>query len=329
MQGAKSALEALKKTNYRTLATQLLKDFDTLQNIGNTYTYGASKYRKVESANQSQYNAMRTPAVLSAESRLATKAGITSSTPESEFKAQKYSPKQLSSIYVGQEMTVACFATPAVKDASGKVSTGVHRIDTMDGSFSVHNKTVELSGDYRSQVIESMTKLVNNNERGIQGQVKKLNKFLTDNNINKTVSAFDYVSYLKSGNVNDLKIPELHPQEGKGTKVFEARAMIAGNVCLNRTHGIVYPLFEIKKNGTTIVQSSESVVTLDYTTPTNISSVEARQSALGLSPVGAILKSRSGKNGAENRDGHTTPDNPTTPPPTPAPDVLVTPDNLF
>lgn len=35
-------------------------------------------------------------------------------------------------------------------------------------------------------------------------------------------------------------------QDGKPTQVFEARAMIAGNVCMNRTHGIVYPLFVLE-----------------------------------------------------------------------------------
>lgn len=53
----------------------------------------------------------------------------------------------------------------------------------MDGSFSVHSKTVELSGDYKNQVIDSMTKLVKNNERGIQGQVNRLNKWLADNKL--------------------------------------------------------------------------------------------------------------------------------------------------
>lgn len=73
--------------------------------------------------------------------------------------------------------------------------------------------------------------------------------------------------------------------------------MIAGNVCLNRTHGIVYPLFAIDIPGKPpATQNANAVATLDYTTPTNYSSVEARQSALGLSPVGAILKARSDKN---------------------------------
>lgn len=83
---------------------------------------------------------MRTASVLASESRLAKQNGITGVTPESKFQSEKYSPKQLSSIYAGQEMTVACFATPL---ADGK--TGVHRIDTMDGSFAVHDTTVELS----------------------------------------------------------------------------------------------------------------------------------------------------------------------------------------
>jgi hypothetical protein len=290
-QGAKTALEVLKKTNYKTLATQLLKDFDTLQNVWNTYTYGTKNYRKVESANQSQYNAMRTPAVLSAESGLATKANITGSTPESEFKTEKYSPKQLSSIYAGQEMTVACFATPL---ADGK--TWVHRVDTMDGSFSVHSKTVELSGDYKNQVIDSMTKLVNNDKKGIQGQVDKLNKFLKNNGISTEVKQDQYVAYLKSANIADLHVSGLELQADKWTKVFEARAMIAGNVCLNRTHGIVYPLFAINVPGQPpVTQSANAVATLDYTTPTNYSGVEARQSALGLSPIGAIANARANK----------------------------------
>lgn len=33
--------------------------------------------------------------------------------------------------------------------------------------------------------------------------------------------------------------------KGKEPSFFEGRAMIAGNVCINRLHGIVYPLFEI------------------------------------------------------------------------------------
>lgn len=52
--------------------------------------------------------------------------------------------------------------------------------------------------------------------------------------------------------------------------------MIAGNVCLNRTHGIVYPLFETA----TQKQSADTVVSLDYSTPTKVTEVDASQAAL-------------------------------------------------
>jgi len=34
-------------------------------------------------------------------------------------------------------------------------------------------------------------------------------------------------------------------QNGKETKFLEARAMIAGNICLNLTYAIGYPAFEL------------------------------------------------------------------------------------
>lgn len=44
----------------------------------------------------------------------------------------------------------------------------MHRIDTMDGSFAVHNKIVTLTDStQRSEVIDATVKLVKNNERGV------------------------------------------------------------------------------------------------------------------------------------------------------------------
>lgn len=85
--------------------------------------------------------------------------------------------------------------------------------------------------------------------------------------------------------------------------------MIAGNKCLNRTNGIIYPLFEIGG----VKQSSNPQVSLDYTTPTNINTVDASLSAIGINPIAVATRNRGGK------EDTPTDDTPTKPEPTPGP----------
>ena len=69
--------------------------------------------------------------------------------------------------------------------------------------------------------------------------------------------------------------------------------MIAGNVCMNRIHGIGYPVFELP--GSTPTDSSKKqpvslVGTMDASASLDVSSVETRQSALGISPLAVAAK---------------------------------------
>jgi len=68
--------------------------------------------------------------------------------------------------------------------------------------------------------------------------------------------------------------------------------MIAGNVCLNRLHGIVYPLFSLA--GAT--QQVENVPTVDvaYSTVLDTPEVLTTQDVGGLNPTAALIHQISG-----------------------------------
>jgi GH24 family phage-related lysozyme (muramidase) len=320
---AKGELERIAKTTkFKSLANNLLKDFDNIASTGNTYTYGNAGTRSRVTPDQKGVDSMRTKGVLTAEARLAQGVGITSQTSEDAFRAEKYEPIQASAKYPGQEMTLAVMATP--KTADGK--TGAHRIDTMDGSFAIHSVTVDLDVAARGQVVDAMKSLVKNERKGISEQVKLLNGFLASND-RGSVTVDEYVAYLKTGKIEEFQsVKGLQLQEGKGTKVFEARAMIAGNVCMNRTYGIVYPAFELA--GIAKKQDISIPATLDYSTPTNMSSVEARQSALGLSPAGVyarVQQNRVQSQQAEPPTAVTQPGATSAPPNAPVPTAVTQP----
>jgi hypothetical protein len=296
--GARKALDGIEQgKKYPALAKALKLNFETIALQGNTYTYGNADSRGRVSPDQKWVDSMRRADVLAAEKRLLDAVGITQVQPESAFKSDKYTPKQASALYPDQEMTLMVAATPTYRnEKTGKIESGAHRLDTMDGSFAVHSETKSLSGEARDQVIDALaTKwLVKNKEKWVQGQVDKLNTFLKDNTKKwetaPTVTLEQYVTYLKTGKIEALWVKWLTEQDRKGAQVFEARAMIAGNVCMNRTHGIVYPLFELPVDGKPVSQSAAPMASLDYTTPTNIAWVEAGKSALWLSPAALIQR---------------------------------------
>lgn len=288
-ESAKAELERIRDTTkFKTLAKNLLMSFDDIAKTWTTYTYANRVDIGKEEFTQKDVNRVRTNKVIKAEKTLAQSVGISESTDDAEFVSDDgYKSKQVSELFPGQEMTLSVFATP--KTGDGK--TWSHRIDSMDGSFAVHEKIVPVAWDYKNQIIDATSGLIKNEKKAILGQVGKLNEFLRANKITQEVSPENYIKYLKSDNIANLWVPWLMLQPGKGTKVFEARAMIAGNICMNRTHGIIYPLFQLQwKEGEIIPQKANPAASLDYTTPTTVSSVEARQSALGLSTLALIAK---------------------------------------
>ena len=76
---------------------------------------------------------------------------------------------------------------------------------------------------------------------------------------------------------------------------------------MNRTFGIVYPLFELEVEGKIIPQSAKPVATLDWTTPTTTTSVEITRSALGVSTLAALSKINKRNAANEVNDTTTTP----------------------
>lgn len=108
-------LEALKKTKYKTMATKLLKNMDTVASW-NSYMYGHSASKAVKTFTQRYIDKkIRTHNVVTAEKKLAKKNGITHMTNELNFMVktkEKQVPVQASQLFLGQEMTLSCLATP-------------------------------------------------------------------------------------------------------------------------------------------------------------------------------------------------------------------------
>jgi hypothetical protein len=318
-----AAIRILEKNNYRTLGKMLRADISNYE-TWTTYMYGTKETRMNDNPTQSGVDKIRTGAVIRAESRLAKASGIMWSTPESRFavvgKNEKHTSVQASSILGWQEMTSVVFATPL---------KGKHRIDAFDGSIAMSNKTVDLSGEYKNQVIDSIAK--DSGKGGINAQVEKLNTFLKTHN-KGSITQQEYVQFLKTGELSSFNSAEWFTlQSEKWTRVIEGRAMVAGNVCMNLMYTIWYPLFEVPPvlpGEKPVQQTLEPVASMDATAMLNGQSVQVGESAIGLNPIAALANKRA--RDAENKPGtdSSTPGNgggnndvpgttPPTPPPTP------------
>lgn len=138
------ALSILEKSKYKSLARSLKADIANMSEW-TTYMYGKRDSRTKEKLNQSSIDKkIRTPDLLSAEKRLAQTVGISNSVSEDKFRVEPigyHEPIQAAQVpeFVGQAMTLSVFATPSIVE-NGKKKTGVHRIDTMDGSIAMSHE---------------------------------------------------------------------------------------------------------------------------------------------------------------------------------------------
>lgn len=270
-EGAKALLVKMseKKGPSGKVAQSLLSD-STPMNTWTSYMYGSSASRSKEVFSQKYADkAIRTGATVQAENRLAKKLGMAlPPSDEAEFRVkagEKFEAKQASDVYQGQEMTIACFATP---------KGGAHRLDTYDGSVTVNKPKTITNTSEKLSIIQGISDHTAKTA-GVEQQLNKLNEFIRANKGQdvSVVSKENYIKYLAYGDINMLGVPGLELQTGKEPKVFEGRAMIAGNVCLNRLYGIVYPAFTLNK------VSQE--VTTAMSVPLNDLSVETTQSVAG------------------------------------------------
>jgi len=124
----------------------------------NTYTYGRSASKKLNSVSQTQYAQERTQKVIVAETRL----GPWNQGAEDYFKLQSnHTPKQLSEIFTGQSLSASVYATPL---------GGTHRIDTFSQSIAVSSSvyTGDFSDQQKDAILTRNTQLTDVNYRMFQ-----------------------------------------------------------------------------------------------------------------------------------------------------------------
>jgi hypothetical protein len=106
---AKLATKFAKNKEMSTYIKMLQADSANMA-VWDTYMSGNKETRKLENP---EYNTVRTPAVISAESRLAKKSGFPVPSDEDSFKVSgTYSAKQISEVISSQEVTSVQFMTP-------------------------------------------------------------------------------------------------------------------------------------------------------------------------------------------------------------------------
>jgi hypothetical protein len=72
--------------------------------------------------------------------------------------------------------------------------------------------------------------------------------------------------------------------------------MIAGNVCMNRMHGIIYPAFQIaSSNGGVLSQDIPVVAKMDATASLNTDIVQVDKDGVGINTIGALSKASQDK----------------------------------
>lgn len=241
--------------------------------------YGSAASRAKQEYTQKYVDrSVRTKKTINAENKFAKTLGL----PDSKEGAlrmeadEKYQASQASDIegLKDKRMTIACIATP--KGAAA-------RLDTYDASVSMSNKIEMITDEAeRRDVIKAIHKSVTET-KGIEAELKNLNGFIKESSPKSADVTIDqYINYLVSGNIQDLgNIPGLKLVKGKGPQVFEGRAMIAGNVCINRLYGITYPSFTI--NSTT--QTGAPVVSVDSSTVLNEVNVATTTTDGGINPI--------------------------------------------
>jgi hypothetical protein len=161
--------------------------------------------------------------VIAAEDRLAPDSKNTRT--EALFRASsKHAPTHITSMseYAGQALSLSVYATP---------KGGTHGIDKYEGSIPVSGDIVALDKDTESLQI---SRIIGDHLPKIEQQRVKLNRELFDGK--DTVTQADYMNILKTGTMPvSLMTLGLSFVAGKGPKFFEARAMILGSICANKT----------------------------------------------------------------------------------------------
>lgn len=233
-----------------------LKDnFDNIKHLSQL-TYLSKGIQNNKEVSQKDYLAAR-KAVIAAEDRLAPESKNTRT--EAIFaRSSKHTPTHITDIgeYAGQALSVSVYATPA---------NATHRIDKYTGSIPVSGDIVPLDKNTESRQI---ARIIGDHTVKIEQQRTKLNKELFDGK--DTVTQVEYMDMLKTGTIpTSLATLGLSFVAGKWPKFFEARAMIHGSICANKTEWIGYPQFTrmTKLEGKPAVYNTETTPAVEQIQP--------------------------------------------------------------
>lgn len=229
---AAAQLDAFTKVNPKfgnQIKAYIKDDFNQIRYISQL-TYVSKGIQNKKEVSQKDYNTAR-KVVIAAEDRLAP--GSVNTRTEAIFRnTLKHTPTQIASLpaYAGQALSVSVYATPA---------NATHRIDKYQGSIPVGGEVVPLDMTTEARQI---SRIIGDHTTMIEAQRTRLNKELFAGA--DTVTSADYLNMLRTGSVpTALTTAGLSFVSGKGPKFFEARAMILGSICANKTEGIGYPQF--------------------------------------------------------------------------------------
>lgn len=155
----------------------------------------------------------------------------------------------------------------------------------------ISDKIVSITdSNYKKEIIEATIKNTIDS-KGVYAQLNKLNAYIKNNIPTATdIDMITYTAYLSTGEPANLGVEGLALQPGREAKIFEGRAMIAGNVCMNKIYGIAYPLFSLP--GVSL-QKADPVVVVDvaYATPLNEVNIASNTTDGGATPLALLSKS--------------------------------------
>ncbi|EKD29706.1 MAG: hypothetical protein ACD_78C00311G0001 [uncultured bacterium (gcode 4)] len=200
----------------------------------NTYTYGSAA-KNAKSINTKEYKKNRDKKTIAAENLLSP--GNAAS--EAFFASKEtHTSQHVNIFFPEQALSVSVFATP---------KGGTHRIDKYNGSIQVGGRPY-IDGEKGATMSDvQKDNILENHKSAVEKNRAELNAYLKDiAKVDTQLTLSQYTQMLKT-----WEIPEvLEAQKFTMTKkpqFFEARAMINGNVCVNRVDGLAFPTFQAPK----------------------------------------------------------------------------------
>ena len=174
-----------------------------------------------------------------------------------------HKPTELSALLEGQNLAVSVYATP---------KGGTHRIDKFSGSIQVSNHIETINNADAKREIFNRHKVDN------QKNLDSINTYLGKG---KEITEKQFEEWMINGTLpNGIT-------EGmvvKQPQFIEARAMIQGNLCANKTEAIAYPL--LKQQPKPEVPSVDNdAVSLGETTVLTDQNINRVNSDIGVNPI--------------------------------------------